>query len=107
MLSVWQRWKLWGAHYLRHLAHGAGIGAFEIQPEVGRPSARIPAGGRGAGCQFRRRNFDAGFSEETGGENGVEGGWHGYDGQVFGADAAVLAGHVRMERVSRFGNGAA
>ena len=59
---------------------------------------------------FTRRDlftFDPGFSEETRGEYGVEGRRHGYDGQVFGADTAVLPRHVRMERISRFGNGAA
>lgn len=35
------------------------MGALKVQSEISCPSAWITAGGRGAGCQFRRRNCTA------------------------------------------------
>ena len=41
----------------------------------------------------------SGFGEELAGQLGVEGGGHGDDGQVLGADTAVLPRHVRVKRI--------
>lgn len=51
--------------------------------------------------------FNTGLGQQTRGEHRIERRRHGHDGQVFGADAAVLAAHVRVQRVARFGHRAA
>ena len=51
--------------------------------------------------------LDTGLGEELAGQLRVEGGGHGEDGEVLGADAPVLAAHVRVQRVAGLGHGAA
>ena len=43
------------------------------------------------------RTFHAGLGEQAGSQHGVKGGRHGHHGQILGADAAMLAGHVRVQ----------
>lgn len=56
---------------------------------------------------INRTYLDAGLQEQVGCEFWIEVRGHRLHGQVFGADAAVLARHVRMQRVSGLGHRAA
>jgi hypothetical protein len=54
--------------------------------------------------QLRGADLDAGLGQQSGGELRVEGARHRQHRQVLGADAPVLARHVRVQGVPRLGH---
>ena len=84
----------------------AGLGgraSGQVEPDV----AAARPGRAGPGAQLGGADLDPGLGEQLGRELRIEGTGHGQHGQVLGADAPVLARHVRVQRVARLGDGAA
>lgn len=82
---------------------GGGAAPGHLEPHVAAPRARRA----GPGPQLGRADLDAGLGQEPRGQLRVEGTRHRQDRQVLGADAPVLARHVRVQAVAGLGDGAA
>lgn len=92
-------------HHVVRVVHVRIVAAAELQLDVTAPLRA--ARWRRTRPQFGCRDLDTSLGQQPGSQIRIEGAGHRQDGQIFGGDAAVLARHVRMQRVARLGNGAA